>query len=77
MNPKGPTAKRLAGSFALALDCFASLAMTLEFPCLNNPMPPDEIINALALAVAAFYSGAPLYVNLVEQPALRALADGR
>jgi len=33
------------------------------------------MIGALALAVAAFYSGAALYVNLVEKPALMALDD--
>jgi len=33
------------------------------------------MIGLLALAVAAFYSGAALYVNQVEQPALRALDD--
>ena len=33
------------------------------------------MIVALALIVAAFYSGAALYVNLVEKPALMALDD--
>ena len=33
------------------------------------------MIDALALVVAAFYSGAALYVNLVEKPALLALHD--
>jgi small basic protein len=33
------------------------------------------IIGLLALAMAAFYSGASLYVNLVELPALQALDD--
>lgn len=33
------------------------------------------MIVALALVIAAFYSGAALYVNLVEKPALLALDD--
>jgi hypothetical protein len=33
------------------------------------------MIELLALVVAAFYSGAALYVNLVERPALLALDD--
>lgn len=33
------------------------------------------MIAALALVVVAFYSGAALYVNLVERPALLALDD--
>ena len=34
------------------------------------------MIGLLALVVAAFYSGAALYVKLVERPALRGLGDG-
>jgi hypothetical protein len=33
------------------------------------------MIVALALVVAAFYSGAALHVNLVKKPALLALDD--
>jgi hypothetical protein len=33
------------------------------------------IVGLLALAIAAFYAGAALYVNVVELPALQALDD--
>ena len=60
-----------------SLDCFAPLAMTLvwERACLEHAVMADEMIGLLALVAAAFYSGAALYVNLVEQPALLALDD--